>query len=112
MEALLGVLQSRQAILEELSELEAVVGPVKKNWTDFAADLASDVRERAEELVTETRTLLAQIMKSDQTDVLALEQRKLNVGKEIKQASGAKQINRNYAAAAYGQRTSRMDVSR
>ena len=35
-------------------------------------------------------------------DALLLQQRKLNLGREISQASSARQLNRSYAAAAYG----------
>src|SRR3954468_10887465 len=102
-EALLEVLQHRQQILDQLKELEFTIGPAKKRWTEFVGEIESDARARAEALVAETRKLLEQIMASDRNDALALEQRKLNLGKQIKQASGARQINRNYAVAAYGQ---------
>jgi hypothetical protein len=110
MEALLSVLQSRQEILERLQELEGVISPAKKRWVEFLDEVEPESRARAEKSLGETRRLLEQIMASDRNDALALEQRKLNLGKQIKQASGARQINRTYATAAYGQRTSRMDI--
>jgi hypothetical protein len=58
----------------------------------------------------ETRRLLEEITAADRNDALILQQRKLNLGKQISQASAAKQVNRNYAAAAYGTKVSRMDV--
>ena len=84
--------------------------PAKRRWSDFLSEVETDIRARAEKMVAETRRLLEQIMASDRTDALALEQRKLNLGKEIKQAAGARQINRNYAVAAYGQRQSRVNI--
>ena len=110
MEALLGVLKNRQEILDQLARLELIVSPAKRRWSDFLGEIEIDTRARAEQMVTETRRLLEQIMASDRTDALALEQRKLNLGKEIKQAAGARQINRNYAVAAYGQRQSRVNI--
>ncbi len=112
MEALLDVLKNRQEVLDQLARLEGVISPAKKRWTDFLEEIESEARRHAEEIVAETRRLLEQIMASDRTDALALQQRKLNLGKQINQASGARQINRNYATAAYGQKASRMDVSR
>jgi hypothetical protein len=109
-EALLGVLRNRQEILDQLSRLESIVMPAKRRWSEFLGEVESDVRSRAEQMLAETRRLLEQIMASDRTDVLALEQRKLNIGKEIRQASGARRINRNYAVAAYGKPASRLDV--
>ncbi|MDB5305421.1 MAG: hypothetical protein JWM97_2970, partial [Phycisphaerales bacterium] len=43
---------------------------------------------------------------------LVLQQRKLNLGRQINQASAARQVNRNYAASAYGRAPSQMDVQR
>jgi hypothetical protein len=112
MEGLLDVLRNRQEILDQLGRLEEIVTPAKRRWTEFLDEVESDARSRAEQLLAETRRLLEQIMASDRTDVLALEQRKLNIGKEIKQAVGARQINKTYAVAAYGKRASRMDIQR
>ena len=43
---------------------------------------------------------------------IVLQQRKLNLGRQIKAASAAKQVNRTYATAAYGNRPATMDVQR
>jgi hypothetical protein len=109
-EALLEVLRLRQEILTQLAQLEQIVGPAKRRWTDFIAEIDGEDRAGAESLVAETRRLLEQIMASDRTDALALQQRKLNVGRQIKQATGAKKINRTYSVAAYGTRASRVDI--
>jgi hypothetical protein len=111
-EALLDVLRSRQLLLDEIMQHERVVGPAKRGWSDFVEGIESSERTRAESLLSETRTLLQHIVNADQNDALVLQQRKLNLGKQINQASAARQVNRNYAAAAYGGRTSRMDVQR
>jgi hypothetical protein len=111
-EALLGVLRRRQGVLDELARLESVVGPAKRQWTDFAASLPVDRRSHAESVVAESRSLLERITRSDQEDVMLLQQRKLNVGREMGQAAATRQVNRAYAAAAYGgKRSTRMDVS-
>jgi hypothetical protein len=62
-------------------------------------------------MVAETRKLLEQIMNSDRRDALVLQQQKLNLGKQIHKAASAKQINRMYATAAYGQKPSRMNIT-
>jgi len=111
-EALLEVLANRQTILDQLAELESVIKPAKARWQEFLGEIEPDSRSNAEHLLAETRRLLEQIMASDRTDALALEQRKLNLGRQIQLASGARQINRTYAAAAYGKPVSRMDISR
>ena len=48
----------------------------------------------------------------DQDDVMLLQQRKINLGKQITGASASRQVNRAYASAAYGKRNSQMDVSK
>jgi len=111
-EALLDVLRNRQVLLDEIMQHERIVGPVKRGWNDFVEGIEAGERTRAESLLTETRTLLQEIMNADQNDAMVLQQRKLNLGKQINQASAAKQVNKNYAAAAYGNRASRMDVQR
>jgi hypothetical protein len=56
--------------------------------------------------------LLEQITAADRDDALVLQQRRLNIGKELRQATSARQVNRMYGVAAYGQRPPRMDVKR
>lgn len=101
-EALLRLLQDRQAVLEELSRLEQVVAPARRQWTQFCLGLTVERRAHAEALVRRCRALLEQITQSDQDDVMILQQRKLNVGRQISQASTTRQVNRAYAATAYG----------
>ena len=110
-EQLLAVLQSRQQVLDQLKELESVIAPAKQRWSDFVDEIGEQ-RNHAEELLAETRRLLERITTSDREDAMVLQQRKLNIGKQINQAAAARQINRNYAAAAYGKRDSTLDFSR
>ncbi len=111
-EELLEILQKRQEVLNDIGRLEGLVGPQKKQWSAYLSGLDGADRVRAETSLAETRRLLEEITAADRNDALVLQQRKLNLGRQINQASAAKQVNRNYAAAAYGPRQSRMDVSR
>jgi len=112
MEGLLEVLRARQEVLDRLKVLQPAIGPAQRRWSEIAGDVSPEERARGEAVVGETRRLLEQITAADRDDALPLQQRKLSVGKEIKQASAARQINRTYAAAAYGSRTARVDVQR
>jgi hypothetical protein len=112
MEPLLEVLKSRQQVLDRLKCLDELIAPAKQRWTLFLSELAADLRARAEGIVLETRRLLEQITVADRNDAMVLQQRKLNIGREIHQASAARQINRTYGAAAYGAPAARMDVQR
>ena len=111
-EELLVVLQKRQDVLDEVASLEETVGPAKRQWGAFIAGLDTVNRKRAESQLAETRRLLEAITVADRNDALVLQQRKLNIGRQLTQANGAKQVNRNIAAAAYGARPARMDVTR
>jgi hypothetical protein len=109
-EQLLEVLASRQTVLEQVAAFEQVVGPAKKQWAQYLASLDESCRARAESLLAETRRILEQITAADRDDTLVLQQRKINLGREINKASSARQFNRSYAAAAYGRRPSSTDV--
>ena len=109
-EQLLEVLGQRQEVLDGLAALERVVAPAKKHWQRYVASLPTGARAEAEDLLAETRRLLEAITAADCNDVLVLQQRKLNLGRQINQASSARQVNRTYAAAAYGKRAPAMDL--
>jgi hypothetical protein len=109
-DALLDVLKSRQAVLDEIGRLERTVAPIKQSWIEFARTLEEPNRGRAEALVTEARELLREITERDRNDVLVLQQRTLNLGKQINQATAARKVNTKYATAAYGSSQSRMNV--
>ncbi|MBC8108774.1 MAG: flagellar export chaperone FlgN [Anaerolineae bacterium] len=111
-DALLEVLKSRQEVLEEIGRLEQTIAPVKRSWSGFVGTLEQPNRTRAEALVAEATQLLKEITDCDRDDVLVLQQRTLNLGKQINQATVARKINTKYAAAAYGSSQSRMDVQR
>ena len=109
-EQLLEVLNRRQEVLDDVARLERTIAPARRNWSEYAAGLAVSVRQRAEVLLGETRRLLERITAADRDDALMLQQRKLNLGRQISAARTAGQVNRNYATAAYGARSSRVDI--
>lgn len=109
-EELLQVLGQRQEALNRISELERVVAPARREW---AAMVLSDADRRdADGMLAETRRLLEAITAADRDDALLLQQRKLNLGKQINAASTARQVNRNYGVAAYGAKRPALDVQR
>lgn len=108
-EGLLEVLGKRQEVLEEVGRLEAVVAPAKREWSGYVNRLGAERKGLAEQLLGQTRALLEQITTADRNDALVLQQRKLNVGRQISAARAARQVNRNYAAA-YGAQAGRMDI--
>jgi hypothetical protein len=110
-EQLLEVLAWRQQVLEQVAACERTIAPAKRQWGDYIAGLESGTCAEAEMLLAETRRLLEQITTADRNDALVLQQRKLSLGTQINKANAARQVNRSYAAAAYGARGGqRMDL--
>lgn len=98
---LLTILEQRGELLQQITELETQVAPIKRNWSEFSAYLTQQDRQLASQMLAETRELLMQITQADQDDVLLLQQRKLNVGKQIAATTQAKAVGHRYAAMAY-----------
>ncbi len=111
-EQLLDVLRRRQEVLDLAATHESVIVPAKRRWQEFTTGLSADLRAKAEALLGETRRLLEQITAADRNDALVLQQRKLNLGRQINMAATARQVNRKYSAAAYGTRRPNMDIQR
>ena len=107
---LLDVLARRQEVLDQIAALEQQIRPAKRLWGDYLNTLQAPERETAERLLAETRALLEQITTADRNDSIVLQQRKITLGRQIHKATAARTINRQYAAAAYGPRTSQMDI--
>ena len=103
---LIEVLQTRSELLTDIARLENDVAPLKRSWADTSLALSPSLRTAAAAMLAETRTLLQQITQADQDDVLLLQQRQLNVGKQIQQHRVAKQVNTRYAASSYSTQTS------
>lgn len=111
-EELLEVLGQRGAVLERIASLEGVLAGARKQWPQYLAGLSGPARAKAEGHLAESRRLLEQITRADRDDTMVLQQRQLSLGRQIRQATAAKQVNRNYAAAAYGPRRAGLDVQR
>lgn len=111
-EQLLDVLRRRQEVLELATTHESVIVAAKRRWPEFTSSLSADLRAKAESLLGETRRLLEQITTADRNDALVLQQRKLNLGRQINMATSARQVNKKYSAAAYGARVPSMDIQR
>jgi hypothetical protein len=108
-EELLAVLAQRQQVLDQVVGLEQNLQPAKGRWTEYLDGLPTDQRDRGRGLLAESRQLLEQITTADRNDALVLQQRKLNVGKQLRQAAAARGAGRQYAALA-GSRPAAMDV--
>ena len=109
---LLVVLDRRSKILEQLTAIERRLRPIKTDWPAISATIDVPNRTAIEEKFAAARDLLAQITRSDQDDALLLQQRKLAVGRQLQRTTVTRQVNRGYAANAYGNNVGgQMDVS-
>jgi len=106
-EGLIEVLEQRQAVVSRIIELENELAPAKRQWKQDGSE-----HGRLRELLAESRMLLQKITEADRDDAIVLQQRKLNLSRQIKAATAAKQVNRTYSTAAYGRRPATMDVQR
>lgn len=111
-QSLLEVLEQRQQELNRVALLEPALAGARGRWAAWMEGKDPASRARVESLLAETRRLLELITAADRNDAMVLQQRKLSVGREMKQASSAATVNRRYAVAAYGAPQSSMDVQR
>jgi hypothetical protein len=110
-EALLDVLRTRQGVLDEIAAFEQTIAPARQRWDSYAQELSLPMRSKAQTLLAETRRLLEEITAADRNDALVLQQRKLNVGRQINKTRSAQVVNRRYAAA-YAPGKSSLDLQR
>jgi len=111
-EDLLAVLSQRQQVLDQVANLEQAILPAKRRWSDYIGGLPESDRRIAQGLMAESRQLLEQITSADRNDALVLQQRKIEVGRSLRQNALAKQVNRSYATSSYAVRQSSMDMQR
>lgn len=110
-DALIVVLQERQAVLTDIATWEETVGPLKREWNERSPEFDEATRAAFQANFADARALLQRITQADQDDVLLLQQKKLSVGKQLRQTTDARQINRNYAASAYGKAPPKMNIT-
>jgi hypothetical protein len=109
-EELLVVLTQRQELLDQAADLEQCIAPAKKAWGQYLSTLPPAQRATAESMMGQARQLLADITTADRNDTMVLQQRKLNLGRQIENATAARRVNARYAAAAYGNRPAALDM--
>jgi flagellar biosynthesis/type III secretory pathway chaperone len=111
-EELLAVLGQRQQVLDQVAELEQTILPAKRRWSDYLGHLPDPQRTRAQSLMAESRQLLEKITSADRNDALVLQQRKIEVGRALRQTAIGRNAGRTYAAAAYAARPGSMDLTK
>lgn len=111
---LLGLLSQREVILQEASAIEARILPLKQRWKEVAVRLDAAKRGEVEVVLRKIRETLGKITSSDADDAMVLQQRKLDVRKQIRGTGQQQQVVHGYAKSAYaqGQAQTKLNVTR
>jgi len=96
-DALLRVLAERQAIVDQVSELNDRIAPFRRQWETCLAAAGSEDRARLEMLVNQLTDLVDRIARQDDADRAAMEVQRTSITREL---GGV--IRGRGALAAYG----------
>lgn len=108
---LLGILQERQAHVNELTALNQQLSPFRRNWDQTLASLADDARQNVSQLLAAINTLLSGILATDKEDGALLSARKQMVASELSGLSGGRIANQCYARSTPATGTSSADLT-
>jgi hypothetical protein len=97
-EQLLSVLSQRQALVEQLTQINGRLSPYRDHWSEVAERLPAGDRDRLRRLLDEVQRLLQEILDRDETDRAQLDSARQRVGERLQQAPQA-----GMARKAYGQ---------
>ncbi len=96
-DALLGVLARRQTVIEEITGVNAELGPFRDRWESLARALNDDEKSQLRGRFEALETLVNSISQRDEEDRRTLEQRRRSVGSELESLTRGRG-----AVAAYG----------
>jgi len=107
MEALLGVLQERQGVIDRLSQANEQFEPFRSRWSELMASAPAARRDEFQRCIAELSELAGRIAQRDEDDRRALESRRQSVAGELRSVAKGRG-----AVAAYGRGQSRSDHAR
>ena len=96
--SLLSLLELRQRLAVELSELGRRLSPVRRGWRSFRECMSAPQRAEAERLIDDVADRLQRVIAGDERDARLLGARKTMMGREMRAAHAA-----GSAIAAYRQ---------
>ncbi len=105
--ALLDILSQRQALIDQLTEINQRLEPVRADWKRIEQMLTTSQRQRAGKLVEQVGDLLQEILTSDEADTKLLSARKEMTGRQIRTQAAGAQVQAAYQKASGGQGTGR-----
>ena len=101
---LLSLLEDRQRISVQLTEIAARLAPVRRDWEAYRTRLSPGQRCRAERLVRDTTERLHRVIQSDEQDARRLAVRKQSVVRALRAAHSAGEALSAYRGSADGAR--------
>ncbi|MEM7626396.1 MAG: flagellar protein FlgN [Planctomycetota bacterium] len=100
-EQLLAVLSERQVIVDQLTQTNNEIAPLRGRMSEIAEAAPDDQRDRLRGLVTEVQGLLESIIQRDEADRQTLESSKAKVNQELAKVNTAPAAINAYKANAY-----------
>lgn len=98
-EPLLNLLGQRQALIDQLTQLNARVEPYRQNWPALWAQLDASTQSHIQRLIDEVQSLLDAIVQRDERDRAALSAQRDRVAGETQQLRRGAVVHRAYGAA-------------
>jgi hypothetical protein len=97
LDALLGLVDRKRALLEEIEDLERDLLPLKARWPELKAALGDAERAAVECALTEIKGLLGEIVRLEEEGRLLMEGRRSSAEDEVRRL-----LQRRRAQGAYG----------
>jgi hypothetical protein len=107
---LLNLLQQRQSLIEQAGQIENRVKPIKLEWAAVSQSIDEASKQHVQNILAESRDLLGQLAQRDSDDSLVMQQKKLDVRKQIQGTQQQTQVAKHYAAGAYASSRSQINV--
>jgi hypothetical protein len=97
LDALLGLVDRKRALLAEIEALESELLPLKSRWAELRAEFAPGELRRVEEAVEETKRLLGEIVRLEDEGRAAMERQRAEAAGDLKDL-----MMKRRARGAYG----------
>jgi len=93
---LLGVLEERQRLIDELSDLGAALERYRSAWPEIRPELSTSDRERIECLVREVERVVGEVSARDREDVKSIECERDRLRDSLESVNTGRRSNRAY----------------
>ncbi|MAE61542.1 MAG: hypothetical protein CMJ49_09325 [Planctomycetaceae bacterium] len=95
-ESLLTILAERQALIDQLSQINGKLAPFRQQWPTLWEELDADQRAQVTQRIDQVQQLLDQIVAHDQRDRATLQHHRDRLAGELDQVKQGAAMNRAY----------------